>query len=443
MKILHITSYCHAESVGGTERYILDLIHGLNANGIQNAIGWLASNRASGILESGGVRVIILPSPTMRVDSPLPHFHEAAQQLLDGEKPDLLHFHTFGLAEAELAKLAKASGIPRIFTYHSPAWTCRRETMLLYGQKPCDGEVRAWRCSGCQSAERLGGGMVASQLAVAASAAIGWAALPLGATSLRRRTAFFYDTLRFRSALREFLTQCDLVISCCEWSGPVLIKNGARPSKLQYHPQGVSTDFVSVIKMLSSKAIRNGKQNFTVGCVGRLSPVKGVHILVNGFLKTQQSDMRLRIVGWEPENSGSPYASAIKKLADADARIALVPKTTLAATAQEYDQLSLLAVPSVSMETGPLTLLEAAAAGVPIYGSARIGQMTLLQDRGRVVDPNTPESWRDALMDAFQRHQRGLWQEEVKRALGNGTIRTMVTVACEMTQSYQKLLCRA
>jgi glycosyltransferase involved in cell wall biosynthesis len=52
--------------------------------------------------------------------------------------------------------------------------------------------------------------------------------------------------------------------------------------------------------------------------------------------------------------------------------------------------LSLLAIPSVWLETGPLTLLEALQAGVPVYGSARIGQRGCSSSYGRVIEPNTP-----------------------------------------------------
>jgi hypothetical protein len=31
LNILHVTKYCHAGSIGGTERYVLDLIRGLDA----------------------------------------------------------------------------------------------------------------------------------------------------------------------------------------------------------------------------------------------------------------------------------------------------------------------------------------------------------------------------------------------------------------------------
>jgi glycosyltransferase involved in cell wall biosynthesis len=440
MKILHITQYCHAGSIGGTERYILDLIEGLKSAGIDNVIGWLKARGPFDDSEAANIRISALPAPPMRVDAALPEFRRAAERLLEAEKPDVVHFHTFGLTEALMARLAKQRGIPYVFTYHSPAWTCRRETMLLYGEQPCDGEVRAWRCSACHSAERLREQPMAGRAAAAASMMAGWTVLPLGATLLRRRTAFFYDTLRYRSALREFLGRCDLVVSCCDWSTPVLLNNGARPESVRHFPQGVSTDFRSAAENPPPHGEPATKRHFTVGCVGRLNPVKGVHVLMQAFSKMPQPGMRLRIVGWEPEHAGAPYPSLIKKFAEADARITLVSKTTLGETIQEYRQLTLLAVPSIWMETGPLTLLEALAVGVPVYGSNRIGQAKLLHERGRVIEPNTPESWQDALAGAFERHKNGLWGGEVKRAIGTEPVRTMSTVTSEMLQNYQELL---
>ncbi len=440
MRILHITEYCHAGSVGGTERYILDLCRSLDANGIESAIGWLKASGPIEDLTADNVRIRALPAPAMRVDAFLPQFPAAASALLANEKPDLVHFHTFGASEALLAEMARDAGIPYVFTYHSPAWTCRRETMLLHGETPCDGEVRAWRCSTCQAGERLGSSPLAGAIATTASVAAGWATMPLGATTLRRRSAFFYDTWNYRRRLRKFLAQCDLVVSCCDWSGPVLLKNGARPETIRNFPQGVSTDFVSAIAAIPANAVGSAKENFTVGCIGRLNPVKGVHLLVKAFTKLAPPAMRLRIVGWEPENAGTPYAAGIKKFAEADSRIALVPKTSLRETVREYCQLSLLAVPSIWLETGPLTLMEAAAAGVPVYGSSRIGQSRLLQERGRIVEPNTVEAWQQALAGAFERHQNGKWDQEILRARGNAPVRTMGTVATEMICSYREVL---
>jgi glycosyltransferase involved in cell wall biosynthesis len=373
----------------------------------------------------------------MRVDAPPPEFKEAALRLLKTEKPDWLHFHTFGVTEAAMAGMAQQRGIPYAFSYHSPAWTCRRETMLLHGKEPCDGEVRAWRCSACQSEERLGLGRIGGQAAAAGSLALGWGALPFGRTALRRRTAFYYDTVRFRCALRRFLSDCSLVVSCCDWSRPVLLRNGARPETVQDCPQGVSTDFHAVIEATQHKMLKIERDAFTIGYVGRLVPVKGAHILMEGFSQTEEPKARLRIVGWEPENAERPYGRKIQELAAKDARIQLVPKTTLNGTIEEYRHLSLLAIPSVWMETGPLTLFEALAAGVPVYGTRRIGQLGLLRERGRIVEPNTPEAWRKAIDDAFALHQRGSWPAEVENARGDGRLRTMANVAEEMINHFR------
>src|SRR5271170_2855785 len=135
------------------------------------------------------------------------------------------------------------------------------------------------------------------QMAAAGSMALGWGALALGRSSLRRRTAFYYDTVRFRRALRRFLSECSLVVSCCDWSRPVLLRNGARAETVRDCPQGVSMDFTAAMETAQPKAPREASDVFTVGYVGRLVPVKGAHILVEGFSQTREPKARLRIVG--------------------------------------------------------------------------------------------------------------------------------------------------
>ncbi len=461
MRILHVTEYCHTETIGGTERYILDLIRGLESAGIQNTIGWLKPGRATETLESEGVRIIILPAPPMRVDMPPPEFQETAVRLLETEKPDWLHFHTFGLTEALFARLGKQRGIRYAFTYHSPAWTCRNNTLLLRGGEICDGEVRAWRCSACQSGERLGMGMLAGHAAAAVSLVAGWAALPAGNTSFRRRSAFFYDTSRYRRVLRSFLAECNLVVSCCDWSGPVLRINGAREESIFHCPQGVPNavadalrqESIIISKPRSSRGneaqilgqsepphvgsynldrTSTGKE-FVVGFVGRAVEIKGPHILMEGFSKMKADEARLRIVGWDTDHTDLPYARRLQQLAQADSRIELVPKKSFSDTLAEYQRLSLLAIPSVWMETGPLTLLEALALGVPVYGSNRLGQLNLLREHGRIVEPNTPAAWHAALTDALALWKQGAWSK--KRT--SSPLRTMADVAAEMAKCYR------
>ncbi len=430
MKTLHVTEYCHAGSVGGTERYVHDLVTQLTGMGIDGAIVWLTQDQRRKQMDSEGVRILALPAPPMRVDAPLPGFDAKAIELLDAEKPEWLHFHTFGMTEARLAALARERGIPYAFTYHSPAWTCRRETMLLYGGEPCDGEVRPWRCSVCQTEERLSGGLLTAHTATAASFAIGWASIPLGRTSLRRRTAFYHDTRRYAHSLRRFLGRCDVVISCAEWCIPVLQRNGANPKSIIHRPQGVSDRFLETLAgEVHAGSVK--QEHFTIGCIGRVSPVKGIHILIEGFSMFDSPRARLRIVGWELDHKDAAYSKTIQELAGKDSRVSLVPKTDQMGALKEMRGLNLLAIPSIWLETGPLTLMEALACGVPVFGSHRIGQIELLRKHGRVVDPNTPESWCEALAEAVR--ARSEHQNPTLPAP-----RTMSDVAREMAAEYAK-----
>lgn len=437
MHILHVTEYCHIDTIGGTERYILDLIQELGTAAFRNSIVWLAPGTANDVLEAGGIQVFRLPTPQMRVDSPLPGFHETAALLLDAEMPDWLHFHTFGLTEAALAVLARQRGIRCAFTYHSSAWTCRRETMSLYGQEQCDGEVRAWRCSACQAQQRLRMPPAAGHVATAASMALGWLALPLGRSSIRRRTAFYYDSARFSRNIRNFLSQCDLVVSCCDWSRPVLGINGARAESILHCPQGVpSAQAATLCNGAESRPANTGSE-FVVAFVGRIAEIKGVHILMEGFSQIDAPDLRLRIVGWDPNLTQMPYARRLHQLAQSDSRIELVPKRSFTETLDEYRIMSLLAIPSIWVETGPLTLLEAISLGVPVYGSNRLGQLDLLREHGRVVEPNTATNWQAVLTEALKEFRDGEWAVRRERIRSRLRMRSMSDVAHEMACAYQ------
>jgi glycosyltransferase involved in cell wall biosynthesis len=433
MKIAHVTEYCHIGSTGGTERYILDLATELSRQGHANEILWMTPDDPSSSLRadpSGGVGIPIrhLPRSAMRVDDPPPDLELIARSLLSNtSRPDVLHFHTFGRSEAVLAKLAVDLHIPYVFTYHSPAWTCRRETLLRWGRAVCDGEVRAVRCAACKLQERFNSPAWLGYLGALASGAIG-PIIPGGVW--RRRVAFTHDTEKFRLDLRRFLADSALSVACAEWSIPVLVVNGARSETVTHLPQGVPDGFPL------ARQTRPAPSNFTIGYIGRMHEVKGLHILIEAFRQLKEPQARLRICGWSEAPQLQPYGRLLKRLAGDDARIQFIPEQSQAAIAAEYAGLSLLAIPSVWMETGPLTLLEALQSGVPVYGSSHIGQRSLLEQYGQVIDPNTPEAWTKALAAACQLHQAGRWHPVRLVA----PLTTMVQVAARMEEAYRRLL---
>ncbi|MGC8000396.1 glycosyltransferase, partial [Salmonella enterica] len=90
---------------------------------------------------------------------------------------------------------------------------------------------------------------------------------------------------------------------------------------------------------------------------------------VDAFRRTQYAKARLQVYGWSETPALAAYGRELKRLAGDDTRITFVPEQAPAAMPAAYAGLSLLAIPSVWLETGPLTLLEALQSGVPFFGS--------------------------------------------------------------------------
>jgi len=93
-----------------------------------------------------------------------------------------------------------------------------------------------------------------------------------------------------------------------------------------------------------------------------------------------------------------------------------------------------LAVPSHWLESGPLVVYEAFAAGIPVIGSRLGGIAELVRDGldGVLVQPGSQEAWADAL----QRLAKTPGLIERLRA-GVARPRTMADVAGEMNGIYR------
>jgi len=429
MLIFHVTRYCHLEAYRGTENYILELILAAQESGVEGSIAWLkGGERHDPLIDEYGIRVTHLPCSPAPVDTPPDKLVSEAERYLVGEnQPDILHFHTFGLTEAALAQWAVGHNIPYIFTYHSPAWSCRRGDLLRWEKTVCDGEIKVWRCSACMLQQRLRCPKAIAWFAVGLLAPLGLMGRFFGG-KIRRRTAFLKDTSKFRQGFRTFLLDAAKIVVCCDWSTPVMIINGAPAEHIIFCPQGVPLNFTQVRQETRQTKRNTSYTTFTVGYIGRITWTKGVHILVEAFRKLEAPQARLRIVGWESEREkDSPYVRNLRQLAGNDPRIKLIGPRPLSEMIEEYLALDLLAIPSIWLETGPLTLLEAIQMGVAVYGTDTIGQKNLIEKYGEIVYPNTVESWEKALVFALKRQKAGIFLKP-----NVNQIRTMQDVAREM-----------
>ena len=153
-----------------------------------------------------------------------------------------------------------------------------------------------------------------------------------------------------------------------------------------------------------------------------------MHLLVEA-IRRLPAELPLQLDLWGP-GWDSPYGRRLQRRLDGDPRIrhrGCLPPADLLPRLAGYD-LGLL--PSLWPETGPLTLLEAFAAGLPVAGSDLGGIAELIGDHGGgVLLPPTPQAWR-AFLAAIARGERPL------PAPASVVGRTVDTLALELQPLY-------
>jgi glycosyltransferase involved in cell wall biosynthesis len=133
-----------------------------------------------------------------------------------------------------------------------------------------------------------------------------------------------------------------------------------------------------------------------VGYVGTLVWHKGVHTLIEAVRRLPAGRIEALIFG--DTGTFPDYTAELRRLA-AGASIRFMGRFDRDDSAAVYDQLDVLAVPSLWLENSPLVIHEAFTAGVPVVGS-RIGGIPDLVEEGisgLLVDPGSPEALAQAL----------------------------------------------
>src|SRR5262249_4644904 len=134
VKILHLLYSFPPDPAGGTEIYVERLSRDLSEFGIDSVI--VAPGPREAEYEWRGLRVrriasrAVLPIDVLYAGTDTDALSSFAH-VLEEEAPDVLHQHAFTAAcSIDAARLARRSGVPVVFTYHSPTVTCERGTLL-------------------------------------------------------------------------------------------------------------------------------------------------------------------------------------------------------------------------------------------------------------------------------------------------------------------------
>ncbi len=448
MKILYITSNYLPDKIGGTEVYVCDLSRELILRGHKVFITHMGRFHEANGPALRSREYAFRDTPVFVIEKNDINFRTAHlyfltqeevskefKRYLENIKPDIVHFHQFSPTDIILQmEVAKASGIPVVFTYHSPHVACSRADMLFSGVRPCEGKIINKRCLACAQ----------TRFGIPYSLARIWADFPLRFTAFVGRLVF---NLNLKSPLATYLqlpwlslerikrwkkgfSLIDHYVAVCSWAQELLLNNGVSAEKISLSRQGIG-QAPSVVK-------KHNKDVFRLGYVGRIHPVKGVDILISAFKKLPiDYKIELCIYGMpEKDRVEEKYYQRLRHSSSGDKRIVW---SGILPTEERFDklaQLDALVIPSRWLETGPLVLLESWAVGTPVIG-AKLGGIAELVKEGQgglLFQPQDVNDLAAKIKDIYQDHDLLL---RLKENIPH--VRTMQDVACDMEVLYKKL----
>lgn len=439
MTVVQVTASYPPYHLGGTEVYLEGLVAELAQRGIASTVLAPRHPAAADAYMHGATPVETFPVGEAPTSSELKEFrpHEGFDRFLDAltrHRGAIYHQHawTRGCGAFHL-RAARELGMRTVLTVHVPGNTCLRGTMLRFGETVCDGRIDAAVCGTCWAQ--------AKGLPRPVANAIGL--LPAGLAQLAQRS---HGRIATALAAREhaggklrhlaaMIADADRIVAVCRWLYDVLALNGVPRDKLVLCRHGLASDDLTALT--ASASLRKPHSGpLRILFLGRCDPVKGIDVVVRA-VRAIPADIpfKLRICTVPAAAESQGYEQCVRALAMGDRRISFeetVPRSGLAEALTSSD---VLVVPSTWLETGPLVVLEALAAGCYVLGSDRGGIAELITHKGdgELVAAGNVDAWTAAIADLAQRHSRGSLPRPSR------PVRAMAAVAEEMAAVYGSL----
>jgi glycosyltransferase involved in cell wall biosynthesis len=231
-------------------------------------------------------------------------------------------------------------------------------------------------------------------------------------------------------------SEVDHIVAVCDWVQELLLLNDIPACKVSLSRQGIRwTPDPTPVPALA----KNGKapDEMRIAFVGRLDSTKGLHVVLEALRMAPSLKARLDVYGVVQNLANAAYQNEMLRQASRDPRISFCGPMAPAEVVPRLRQYDFLVVPSQWIETGPMVVLEAFAAGVPVIGWKLGGITEIVRDGidGLLIEPGSFVRWTETL-------QRVAQDAKLRAQLKAGVRppRTSIAVAREMLALYESFL---
>lgn len=381
LKIIFSLHHFLPTSIGGTEIYTLRLAQQLQLLGVETLVVVPNfNNSATNEYFFEGIKIIRYDENTSSSRSVImgkkaPDGLLKFAEILINEKPDLIHFHEIAAGRGISlfhAQKAKALNIPVILTCHLANYTCLTGSLIYKDIEKCDGIINIKKCTECVFYAK---GLNNASGKLIRKTAVLFYNLNLNTTvfdnGLGTALGFPFVIKKIQTDLMILAEVTSKIVVLTNWYKNILQKNGVPINKLIHIKQGLTTN----IPVETANSIV--KHPVKIVFIGRISEVKGVHLLIDAISKIDCSTISLYIYGPETSNE---YVRVCKQKSSSLPNIHWMGVIRSRDVTAELSKYHVLCLPSIFSEMSPLVIQEAFAAGLPVLASNVYGNAEQIKE---------------------------------------------------------------
>ncbi len=355
---------------------------------------------------------------------------DSFRKILELEKPEIIHFHEIGSGNGVTINhliTAKNLGLKVIVTFHLAGYSCMTGGLINSKNQICDGKYHLYDCTKCVLSKK--GVKVGNEILSKTSVLISKS--EFSTLNWNNRLGTLLGTAEIiqnhNTRLHQIIRFSDRVVTLTDWYKEVLIKNNIEENKIRTVYQGLSN-----YKKIKSQ-VRKDKKVLNLVYVGRITEIKGIHILIRAIESIKDQEITLSIFG---EDDNTSYGSELKIKTENNPKIIWKGKIPPNEVREEIAKYDLLCLCTTITEMSPLVFLEARSVGVPIIASNVLGNAKLIEDNsnGFLFDFNNIKSLSRKLIEIIN---NPILLEQV--SLRKTEIFTFNDIALEYSKIYSEL----